>query len=115
VLNEASSEAMKTIALACSSETPRRPIGTVVTRAALFSASARKPSQLPVSTGPGATSFTRIPDLTTSSATDFVMPSTACLLGDVDGRPGRTLVPVGRGDVDYVCRCLFLHDATLRA
>jgi hypothetical protein len=36
-MNEASSDAMKTIALASSSERPRRPIGTPVTRAALFS------------------------------------------------------------------------------
>jgi len=33
-MNEASSDAMKTIALASSSVRPRRPIGTVVTRAA---------------------------------------------------------------------------------
>ena len=36
-MNDASSDAMKTIAFACSSERPRRPMGTVVTRAALFS------------------------------------------------------------------------------
>jgi hypothetical protein len=36
-MNDASSDAMKTIALASSSERPRRPIGTPVTRAALFS------------------------------------------------------------------------------
>jgi hypothetical protein len=35
---------------------------------------------IPVSVGPGATPFTRIPDLAVSSATDLVMPSTACLL-----------------------------------
>jgi hypothetical protein len=37
VINEAASDAMKTIASACSSDTPRRAIGTCVTRAALFS------------------------------------------------------------------------------
>src|SRR6202789_1274978 len=37
VMNEASSDAMKTIAFAISSERPRRFIGTVVTNAALFS------------------------------------------------------------------------------
>src|SRR6267154_693160 len=37
VMNEAASDAMKTIASACSSDTPRRAIGTCVTRAALFS------------------------------------------------------------------------------
>ena len=34
---------------------------------------------IPVSVGPGATAFTRIPDLAVSSATDLVIPSTACL------------------------------------
>src|SRR6266436_3480622 len=37
VTNEAWSDAIKTIALATSSERPSRPIGTLVTRAALFS------------------------------------------------------------------------------
>jgi hypothetical protein len=80
VMNEASSDAMKTIALASSSERPRRPIGTPVTRAALFSGVLVKRVNMPVSVGPGATPFTRIPDLAISSATDLVMPSTACLL-----------------------------------
>ena len=34
---------------------------------------------MPVSVGPGATAFTRIPHFASSSATDLVMPSTACL------------------------------------
>src|SRR5438876_394609 len=80
VMKEASSDAMKTIALASSSERPRRPIGTVVTSAALFSGVRVKRVNMPVSIGPGATLFTRIPDLTVSSATDLMMPSTACLL-----------------------------------
>ena len=79
-MNEASSDAMKTIASATSSERPRRPIGTPVTRAALFSGVPVKRVNMPVSVGPGATPFTRIPDLAVSSATDLVMPSTACLL-----------------------------------
>jgi hypothetical protein len=33
-----------------------------------------------VSVAPGATAFTRMPDVATCSATDVVMPSTACLL-----------------------------------
>ena len=70
-MNEASSDAMKTIALATSSETPKRSIGTVVTRAALFSGVRVKRVNMPVSIGPGATLFTRIPDLTVSSATDL--------------------------------------------
>jgi NAD(P)-dependent dehydrogenase (short-subunit alcohol dehydrogenase family) len=50
-----------------------RPIGTVVTRAALFSAVPVKRVNMPVSVGPGATAFTRIPDLASSSATDLVI------------------------------------------
>jgi len=66
------SDAVKTIALASSSERPRRPNGTVVTSAALFSG-------VPA-VGRGATTFTRIPALPISSATDLIRPSTACLL-----------------------------------
>src|SRR6185295_8690414 len=80
LINEASSDAMKTIALASSSVRPRRPMGTVVTRAALLSGVPVKRVNMLVSVGPGATAFTRIPDLASSSATDLVMPSTACLL-----------------------------------
>ena len=80
VMNEASSDAIKTMALATSYDRPRRSIGTVVTRAALFSGVCVKRVNIPVSIGPGATPFTRIPDLTVSSATDLVSPSTACLL-----------------------------------
>src|SRR6202030_3942654 len=80
VMYEASSEAMKTIALASSSERPRRPIGTVVIRDALFSGVPVNRVNMSVSVGPGATRLTRIPDLSFSSATDLLMPSTACLL-----------------------------------
>src|SRR5258708_4277355 len=79
VMNRASSDAMKTMPSATSSERPRRPSGTVVTRAALFSAVPVNRVSMPVSVGPGATALTRIPDLASSSATDLVMPSTACL------------------------------------
>ncbi len=51
-----------------------------VIRAVLFSGVPVKRVSMPVSVGPGATLFTRIPDLAISSATDLVMPSTACLL-----------------------------------
>jgi len=74
-----SSDAMNTMPSATSSERPRRPSGTCVARAALFSAVPVKRVSMPVSMGPGATALTRIPDLAISSATDFVMPSTACL------------------------------------
>ena len=76
---EAPSDAMKRIALASSSERPRRAIGTVVTRAALLSGVPVKRVNMPVSVGPGATALTRIPDFASSSAKDLVMPS-ACLL-----------------------------------
>src|SRR5258707_1178984 len=69
---EASSDAMNTIALASSSVRPRRPIGTPVTSAALFSGVPVKRVNMPVSVGPGATAFTRIPDLAISRATDDV-------------------------------------------
>jgi len=92
VINEASSDAMKTIALACSSESPRRAIGTCVTRAALSLRRVRKagqhagvyPDQVPPR-------FTRMPDLTVSSATDFVMPFDGVLAAHIDGSKGRAL------------------------
>ena len=77
-----------------------------LTKAALFSAVPVKRVSMPVSVGPGATAFTRIPDLAASSATDLVMPSTACLLADIDRGARRTLVPVGRGDVDDAAAAL---------
>src|SRR3979409_235686 len=109
-MNLASSDAMKTIPSATSSERPSRPSGTCFARAALFSDVPVKRVSMPVSVGPGATAFTRIPDLASSSATDLVMPSTACL-ADVDRGPGRTFVPIGRGDVDDAAAALPLHDA----
>ena len=78
-MNLASSDAMNTMPSATSSESPSRPNGTCVAKAALFSAVPVKRVSMPVSVGPGATALTRIPDLAISSATDLVMPSTACL------------------------------------
>jgi hypothetical protein len=47
---------------------------------------------MPVSVGPGATALTRIPDSAVSSATDLVMPSTACLhVMRTDGSGDRAL------------------------
>ena len=54
---------------------PTRPLGTPVTGAALFSRVPVKRVNMPVSVGPDATPFTRVPDLTISNATDLVMPS----------------------------------------
>ena len=110
-MNEASSDAMNTIALASSSVRPRRPIGTVVVSAALFSGVPVKRVNMPVSVGPGATPFTRIPDLAISSATDLVNAFDGVLAADIDGGPRRTLVPVSRRDVDNATAALSLHDA----
>src|SRR3981081_998108 len=107
---EASSDAMKTIALASSSERPRRAIGTPATRAAWSSGVPVKRVNMPVSVGPGATALTRIPDLAISSATDLVMPSTACLAPTEIEAPA-ALVPIGRGDVDDAAAALGLHGA----
>src|SRR4029077_4058076 len=49
VINEASSDAMKTIALASSSDRPRRPIGTPVIRAVFLSGVPVKRVNMPVS------------------------------------------------------------------
>src|SRR3981189_3567680 len=103
-MNDASSDAMKTIALACSSGRPRRPIGTPLTRAALFSGVPVKRVNMPLSVGPGATPFTRIPHRF-GDAFDGV------LAADIDRGPRRTLVPIGRGDVDNAAAALSLHDA----
>jgi len=65
--------------VASSSVRPRRPIGTPVTRAALFSGVPVKRSTSGVRR-PGATPFHTDSRLAVSSAADLVMPSTACLL-----------------------------------
>jgi hypothetical protein len=57
-----------------SSERPSRPSGTCAARAALFFDVPVKRVSMPVSVGPGATAFTRIPDLAISSATDSSCP-----------------------------------------
>src|ERR1700688_1565810 len=54
---------------------PTRPLGTPVTGAALFRRVPVKRVNRLVSVGPDATPFTRVPDLTISSAADLVMPS----------------------------------------
>ena len=84
-MNLASSDAMKTIPSATSSERPSRPNGTCAAKAALFSAVPVKRVNMPVSVGPGATAFTRIPDLAISSATDGLVDHGAdvILLADV--------------------------------
>src|SRR5882757_3259840 len=51
VMDEASSDVMKTIAAASSSDRPRRAIGTSVTRAAMFSGVPVKRVSMPVSVG----------------------------------------------------------------
>src|SRR5258708_20406061 len=90
---------MNTIAFASSSERPRRPIGTLVVRAALFSFVPVKRVSMPVSVGPGATPFTRIPDLATSTATDLVTFD-GVLAADIHRGPRSSLLPVGPERVD---------------
>src|SRR5258708_37575125 len=80
VMNDAFSEARKTAARAMSAGSPTRPSGTVFTSAAFLSTVPVKRLSRAVSTGPGATALMRTPELAASSAADFVMPSTACLL-----------------------------------
>ena len=77
---EASGEEMKTMASASSVGVARRRNGTVATSAASTSLVPVKRSSIAVSVGPGATAFTRMPELPCSSATDLVSPSTANLL-----------------------------------
>ena len=79
-MNDASSDAMKTIALASSSERPRRAHRNGRHQSRLVLRRAGEAGQHAGVRGTGATAFTRIPDLATSSATDLVRPSTACLL-----------------------------------
>ena len=79
-----SSDATKMIALASFSGRPRRPIGTAVTRAALFSSVPVKRVNMPASVGPGAMAFTRILDLASSSATDLVIAFDGVFSADVD-------------------------------
>src|ERR1700686_3974989 len=98
-MNEASSDAMKTIALASSSGRPRRPIGTPVTGAALFSCVPVKRVNMPVSVGPGDAVHTD------SGLDDFERHRFGggfdrVLAADKDRAPRHTLVPVGRGDVE---------------
>ena len=86
-MNDASSDAMKTIALASSSERPRRSIGTVVTRAALFSGVRVKRVNMRVSVGPGAT---------VRAWARFVKYEGRFLVFDVEARSGEHLIGRGR-------------------
>lgn len=80
VMNEAFSELTNTMAWAISSGVPARLSGMPAIRPALRSAVPVSRPSMSVSTGPGATALTRTPEPAASSATDFVSPSTACLL-----------------------------------
>src|SRR5258707_9695139 len=80
VINDDFSDGRKTAARAISAGSPTRPSGTLFASAAFLSAVPVKRLSMPVSVGPGATALTRTPELAASSAADFVMPSTACLL-----------------------------------
>src|SRR5712692_1967680 len=93
VMYEAFAEATKTITFAISSGLARRLTGTVETSAALFSSVLVKRVSIPVSVVPGATTFTRTPVPATSSAADFVIPSTACLLATYTDAPAAPTLP----------------------
>src|ERR1700761_2663019 len=80
LIKDAWPEQRNRMALAISAGSPARPSGTVETRPAFLSALPVKRLSIPVSVGPGATALTRTPEPATSSATDVVSPSTACLL-----------------------------------
>src|SRR5882757_11295478 len=80
VMNDALGEATNTMASAISAGVPTRLRGTPSTSPAFLSGVPVNRFSIPVSTGPGATALTRMPDAAPSSAADFVNPSTACLL-----------------------------------
>src|SRR6202521_3818679 len=110
-MNEASSDAMKTIALASSSERPRRPIGTPVTKSRLVLRRARKTGQhasVRRTRRHGVHTDSRLGDLERHRLGDAF---DGVLAADIDRGPRRTLVPIGRGDVDDAAAALSLHDA----
>src|SRR5258708_30083582 len=80
VMNAALGEATNTMASAISVGVPTRLRGTPAASPAFLSAVPVNRFSIPVSTGPGATALTRMPDAAPSRAADFVNPSTACLL-----------------------------------
>ena len=92
-MNEALSDARNVMVLAISSGVPTRLSGTVAARLAFLSGVPVKRFSIPVSTGPGETMLTRIPDSAASSAADFVSPSTACLLAAYTDAPAAPVCP----------------------
>src|SRR6266478_4975142 len=93
VMYDAFAEATKAITSAISFGVARRLAGTVETSAALFASVLVKRVSMPVSVVPGATTFTRTPVPATSSAADFVIPSTACLLATYTDAPAAPTLP----------------------
>src|SRR5580692_845361 len=93
VMNDALSEARNMIVWAISSGRPTRLSGTVAAKLAFFSGVPVKRSNIPVSTGPGATRLIRTPDAAASSAADLVRPSTACLLAAYTEAPAAPVRP----------------------
>src|SRR5947207_9186655 len=96
VMNDALSDARKTMVSAISSGLPTRLSGTVAARPAFLSSVPVKRFSIPVSIGPGATMLTRTPDEAASSAADLVSPSTACLLAEYKDAPA---AQIGRAHV----------------
>src|SRR3981189_1707558 len=110
-MNLPSSEPRNTMPSATSSERPSRPIGTPVTRAALFSAVPVKRVSMPVfrrARRDGIHTDSRLGDLERHRLGDAF---DGVLGADVDRGPGRALVPVSRRDVDDAAASLDLHGA----
>ena len=77
----------------------------------MFSDVPVKRVSMPVSVGPGATAFTRIPDLASLERHRLGDAFDGVLGADVDRGESRALVPVGRGDIDDAAAALGLHGA----
>jgi hypothetical protein len=93
-MNEASSDAMKTIALASSSERCARKTGQ--------HAGVRRTRRHGIHTD------ARLGDLERHRLGDAF---DGVLAADIEGGPRGTLVPIGRGDIDNATATLSLHDA----
>src|ERR1700741_2363971 len=98
VTNEAACEHSHTTASAISSGRALRPIGsTSSSLAASFGRPATIPSSSGVSTTPGHTSLTLIPERAYSSAAHLVRPTTPCLAAVYAGIECDATRPAGEG------------------
>ena len=79
VMYDESSVARNSAALAISSASPKRPIGTCTRRRCFFSSVSRKSMSSLVRSGPGHRALTRMPSRAWSTASSRVIDSTAPL------------------------------------